>query len=249
MALPGMKRAELVEVTTLTHDVIEMLFAMREPETLSFQAGQFISIAVPPVGDLKQVLRSYSIASAQGDGGTFRLCVKLIPGGRASTYFSELQLGDEISFLGAFGHFIVKRPDIAKVFIATGTGLAPFKAMTEQLLSEDTHAEISVLFGVRHEKDLFYTKFFSNKESSRVQFLPTISRPELDVTSVGTILGLSLHTFVGRVTTLLEKNEWYKGEKDFYICGNGSMIDSVRELLLSKGIPPARIIFEKYNNL
>ena len=46
--------------------------------------------------------------------------------------------GDEIDFKGPYGAFILRRPVADSIFVATGTGIAPFRSMLHARLAEHT---------------------------------------------------------------------------------------------------------------
>lgn len=234
------KRAVLVEKRILTHDVYELVFQFEEKEAAAFKAGQFVSIEVPARhADEKMVMRQYSISSIPDDTN-FELCIKQIPGGRATDgYFPTLTKGDVVSFVGPAGRFTQQPAMRPIVFIATGTGVAPFKSMLEEMWAKGDKTPVTLLFGVRHEKDVLYQEYFEEKmNSEHFLFIPCISRPE------GNWEG-----YTGRVTQYLESTFDYTELCDFYICGNGSVIEEVKNLLLAKNVLKEHIFFEKYNNL
>ena len=234
------KSAVLKEKRILTSDVFELVFEVPEAPC-TFVAGQFVSIEVPPRHEEeKMVMRQYSISSRPRSEHIFELCYKKIPGGRATDgLFSNLEINDMVQFVGPAGHFTLKREHNPLVFIATGTGVAPFKSMLEDLWARGHKGKTTLLFGVSFVKDLFYHEYFGKKEGEEdFTFHPCVSRPER-----------SWEGFSGRVTAHLESHFDYAPDTDFYICGNGSVIEDVKRILLEKGVEKEHIFFEKYNNL
>ncbi|MBL4693885.1 FAD-dependent oxidoreductase, partial [Candidatus Gracilibacteria bacterium] len=123
----GLKKAKLTGKTQLTDDVIELHF--ESLEDFEFKAGQFINIKIEDIE--KSCFRAYSIASQPRTDKTFDLCIKVVDGGRASVWLDEIKEGTEISFIGPIGNFVFETPDDKEtVFIATGTGIAPFLSMS-----------------------------------------------------------------------------------------------------------------------
>jgi len=92
-----------------------------EPHRIEFKAGQFVSI---DVGGEK---RSYSIASVPVMDHAIEICVDISPGGKGSTYLKNLKPGDEVSFLGPLGEFVIKEENKEKekklLLAATGSVL------------------------------------------------------------------------------------------------------------------------------
>ncbi|WP_447415019.1 FAD-binding oxidoreductase, partial [Clostridium perfringens] len=82
------------------------------------------------VGDVR---RSYSLANAPRADGLLELIVKRYPGGRLSGYwFERAKPNDLIRIEGPFGTFFLRDDGPTNiVFLATGTGIAPVKALLE----------------------------------------------------------------------------------------------------------------------
>ena len=107
-------------------------FQLSNGHRFDFRPGQFISLELEPSG--KKIRRPYSIASAPRSDNGFDLCLNMLPEGQVSSWLFHLMPGDEISFTGPFGFFNLREPpDSVSAFIATGTGIAPIRAMLQQL--------------------------------------------------------------------------------------------------------------------
>ena len=233
--------ARLVAKKTLTPDVIELLFES-EPE-FSFQPGQFISVMVPGRGPGgRDLRRAYSIASApeltRAGKSVFELCVKLVEGGPGTQYLNGIQIGQTLKGLAPYGDFVYK-PKAGRhaLFIATGTGIAPFRAMVySKIYADQPPASGTLLFGARIQSDLLYTEELQDRLGSK-GLVQALSRPEP-----------GWQGFRGRVTDWLRENAariaW--SETEFYLCGNGAMIDEVKQVLSTHGVEKASIHQEVY---
>ncbi len=230
-----MKKATLQKHIDLTDDVFELVFEAETPFT--FNAGQFVTIKiddkVPPC------FRAYSIASSPlAETTEFRLCVKLMPGGRGSNWLNNLKEGDQINFIGPNGYFTFKDTAKKVIFIATGTGVAPFTSMIEDQLNKGNGQKLELLFGVRHMKDVFYAEWLEKlKNKGDFDYTITLSQPEDE----------SWQGSKGRVTEALKTHNFDPANTMFYICGLKDMIDSVTAILKEKGVPEDSIHFEKYD--
>lgn len=230
----------LKERRQLTHDVYEFEFHVDSPEDFNFEAGQFMTIDVPNTE--KVVKRAYSIASKPALLPRIDLCIKMIPEGLGSTYLMSLNEGDTVTAQGPFGIFVMK-DDYEEnfLFVGTGTGIAPLKSMLEFMETKGMKNPSSVLFGVRHEKDLFYGDFFKDCENTHTDFChtSTLSRPED-----------SWEGDTGRVTAHLtamcDDGEIEPENTRVFICGIGVMIEEVAKMCEEHGIPKDRIHHEKF---
>jgi ferredoxin-NADP reductase len=216
----------LLTKKTIARNVIELRFT--KPEGFLFTPGQFVQCRIPD-GD-KQVLRSYSLSSTP-DKEYLELCVKVLPGGKASAFFDALPIDGEAWVSSAKGMFVMKpEHQPKKYFVATGTGLAPIMSMVESL-PYGTTQKSEVLFGVRHQADVFWVDRLAEvaKNNPSFTYQTTLSQPEEPFDALR-----------GRVTEHVLADT--AGE--YYICGNVEMVKEVRTILLEKGVSPKALHFE-----
>lgn len=237
---------------------------------LPFQAGQFINLRVP--GAKPRGERSYSMWSAPalaepppGSGGVpaLELCIKLFAGGAASEYLRERRAGDELEIRGPFGVFTLHAPGEPAggpagepagepaepvTFVATSTGLAPFRSMLEVCRERGDRRRFRLLFGVRAEEDVFGLEDLARfRQDLDFDYHLCLSQPG-DSWAAGRICGRDVR---GRVTALLEEQTagqppGQPPEGHWYLCGNGGMIEAVRGVLKGLGLDRKRIHVEKY---
>jgi NAD(P)H-flavin reductase len=200
---------------------------------VDFTPGQFAMVEVAP-----NIKRAYSIASLPEDSGSLTFCVGTAPGGVGSKFFESLEIGDTLNLELPYGVFTVKSAEKPLLFVATGSGIAPFKAMVPDLLANRFDRPVDLLFGVRSEADLFYAEFFANlaAQYSNFRFLATLSQPTDAWTGSA-----------GRVTAILEECGGDYINSQVYICGSKEMIMDVRKVLMAKGLPALSMKFEIFN--
>lgn len=227
--------ARLLEYRDLAPQVRHFVFEVKDRTSFSYVPGQFVSFTAT-LGD-NEITRAYSIASAPA-GNRFELCLNLVREGRFSPYLFNLEPGSEVQTTGPWGSFIFRPPVGDSVLIATGTGIAPFRAMLLAQLAADSIHEFTLLFGVRHEHGLFYRNEFEQmaRDYSNFRFWPTLSRPAPDWT--GREGHVQRHLFDAMGT---------RDDINVYICGLKEMVDDVRAILKSKGFDRKRIFYEKYD--
>ena len=149
--------AQVESIKNLTYDVRQLDMRLREPKTITFKPGQFVSFEVPHLQTGHVVTRPYSIASQPSRSDVITLLLNLVPGGPGSTYLFNLKEREETHFKGPAGNFYLREdPGRELLFIVTGTGIAPIRSM---LLAnaECSDARPATLFwGLRGQRDLYY---------------------------------------------------------------------------------------------
>ncbi len=227
-------------------DMVEL--HMVRPEGFDYLAGQFIQFLIPvsvlaeftrrtagpgkPQGDA-MAKRAYSLASHPGSTD-LEICIKLLPGGLASTYFQAATAETPITFSGPQGRFVNTTSDAPLYFVATGAGLGPIMGMiTDELKNKKTKEHVHLLFGVRSQEDIFWVDRLDalQEQHPNFSYQLTLSQPQ------GIWSGFS-----GRVNLYLP--DAVNGSKRFYLCGSPDMVKEVRESLMSRGADPNMIHFE-----
>lgn len=205
-----------------------------------FVPGQWLSVkATTPDGE--EITRAYSIASPPSENGRFAFCLNRVQDGFMSHHLCRLAEGSEITFQGPFGDFILRPPLRDTVFIATGTGIAPFRSMLHWLLADPARhqgREFWLLFGARTEQDLYYHEEFERfaAEHSNFHFVPTLSRAEDSWNGLRGYVQQHLGDIVGMRTDM-----------HAYICGLDKMVKANRALLKGLGWDRPSIRYEKYD--
>lgn len=246
-AKPQNYTTTLEEILQPTPDVRLFRFTLDDhTESMPFLAGQFIQMLCPvpdkaKPGQMKNIIRSYSIASPPEEKRFLEFCIKLVLGGAFTPTLWDMRIGDTLNMRGPYGKFVVPEPVHQNlVFIAAGTGIAPFWGMLYHLLKSGVTTDIVLLFGVRYEDDLLYEAEFRKLAAEHPNFRPifTLSRPRNSATWKGE---------KGYVQSLLPKYVKNPGNTKAYICGLTPMIEASVEELHKLGITDDRIHYERYD--
>jgi ferredoxin-NADP reductase len=203
-------------------NLTEHTFVLTLPKSrFKFVAGQHISLSI--AGDYQS--REYSIYSAE-DGENLEVLVKEVEGGYFSPKLKHLKIGDMVEVHGPFGKFGLdeKRLESHKhVFIASGTGIAPFHS----IVKTKPDLDYELIHGVRKVDEAYDVEAY---EASR--FVLCTSRDKKG-------------DFSGRLTEYLKKANFDKNTS-FYLCGNSDMIFDSMEILNDKGFGRENINVEVY---
>ncbi len=234
MSSADSKTARLVESLELAEDIRHFVFEVPGIERVVFEPGQFVSFH-HKIGD-EVITRAYSIASPPDGDNRFELCLNRVPGGPFSNYLFELHPGQEIAFDGPLGYFLLRRPVRDSLFVATGTGIAPFRSMIPYLLSRGCPARLQLLFGARSQETVLYRDEFEQLATihPNFEFHPTLSREDWS--------GLR-----GRVQEHLFELLAGRTDLDVYICGLKAMINDLRARLKQHGFDRHSVLYEKYD--
>jgi len=232
--------AQLVRSVPLSELTKHLEFEMLGMRRFGFVAGQWLSFKqIKPNGE--ELTRAYSIASPPGDDPRFALCLNRVQDGFMSNFLCDMKVGDEIACQGPFGDFILHPPMRDTIFIATGTGIAPFRSMLHWLLANESRhqgKQVWLLFGNRCEKDIYYHDEFQRLagQHSNFHYLPTLSR--------GGAEWQGLRGYVQEHVAGIAQN---RPDMHAYICGLDKMVKTNRELLTSIGWDRTSIRYEKYD--
>lgn len=159
--------------------------------------------------------RDYSLVSAPADPELV-LCVAQVPGGPVSTALAGADTGSTVALEGPFGHFVFRPSPRVPIFVATGTGVAPFVAMARAGIRG-----FVFVHGVRLPDHLYYRKELAAAASRYVGCLSADEPPPS---------GEGQGFFAGRVTSFIA-TQLDAADYDFYVCGQSGMIRDVLALI------------------
>jgi benzoate/toluate 1,2-dioxygenase reductase subunit len=189
------------------------------PPRFEFQPGQRVCLS------LGEQERDYSIVSAPGES-ELALCIRKVAGGRVSTLLSVVDIGSSLLISGPYGYFTYKPSPRPTVFIANGTGIAPFCSMARSGISGFT-----LLHGVSMTDDLYYMSLF---EQAAKKYVPCLTKARK----------LPANAFGGNVAEYLQRHVESKAY-DFYLCGRREMIRDVT-LLIDERFPESLVYTEVF---
>jgi ferredoxin--NADP+ reductase/benzoate/toluate 1,2-dioxygenase reductase subunit len=188
---------------------------------MEFKPGQNLNLGL--AGDTEK--RDYSIYSGI-DEDYLEILVKEVEDGLVSKQLKRLKPGDQLEVDGPFGFFTIKEKDLHNrkfLFIASGTGIAPFHSITR------SHPDINykLLHGIRYLKETYEKQDYPSD-----RYISCVSQEEGG-------------DFKGRVTEYIRQNPLDK-ETLCYICGNVNMIYDVFDILKEQGVPSENLHAEVY---
>lgn len=197
----------------------------------AFLPGQYVNIDVPGSGQS----RSYSFSSASGETRVGFL-IKKIPGGLMSTWLEHAEVGTKLELTGPLGSFYLREVQRPLLFLAGGTGLAPFLSMLEVLARTNPEQKVHLIYGVTRDLDLVLVDEIEAYTKRLANF--TFDTVVADVASS--------HPRKGWVTQHMPEDVLNGGHVDVYLCGPPPMVDAVRKHLDDTGVRPNSFQYEKF---
>ena len=226
-AMAGMQvhtlSARVLALESLSRDVTALTLGLAKGRgTLEFYAGQYVDLLL---WDHRR--RSYSIASSPANPEAIELHVRRIPGGRFSAEeLPALKPGDILPFMGPLGTFFLRDDPRPVIFVAEGTGFAPFAAMMEDLQRRGVRRPIRLYWGVRSREDLYRQDQIGRwVRDLGIEFSPVLSEPDPDWDGRR-----------GRVHEAVLAEHAGLSEMQVYASGSSQMVDAVRATFPRDGL-------------
>lgn len=232
-------RAVCTLIEDLTHDVKRFSFRLEEPSVIDFVPGQYIQLLAPEYEkSTEAVYRAYSIASDPSDSSSADLIIRLVPGGICTTYcFEYLKEGDEVTMTGPFGEFRLSDTENDMIWIAGGSGMAPFVSILHHMRNIKSRRKAVYYFGANRIEDLFLTQEMKEfeQELAGFSFVPVVFDPESEWDGE-----------TGLVTEAAGRNHADLSGTEGYLCGSPGMIDASVSVLTDTGMNSDMIYYDKF---
>lgn len=219
-------------------NLLNIVIKLTTPSSRPFRPGQFCTFRVA-----EGFFRAYSISSSYKNFEEYGFLISCGHEGIGANYFRNLNIGDEVVFLGPNGHFQIIVP-VAKniIFLATGTGISPFIPMLEFLMDNSCDSKIKLIHGFRDETNLDYYKSLHQEFAKKCPNFSSsvfISQPKTN----------SSEFEKGRVTDFLktiDANELFNSQ--IYLCGHPDMINESANYLLKLGVKEENMMYEAFTS-
>lgn len=187
-----------------------------------FRAGQYLSVHL---GDAET--RNFSMANAPQKSEEIHLHIRHVSGGLFSGgVLARLAKGDKLHVELPFGQFVLNEAsDSPVIFIATGTGFAPFKSMIDDQIATGVRRPIKLYWGGRRREDLYLADAVQAwaARHSWFSFTPVLSEPDPD-----------WNGRTGRVHLAVQEDHADLSGWEVYACGNPAMVAAARATLIAE---------------
>lgn len=223
--------ARIVAIERLAPEIVSVVLRTPPASPLQFLAGQYVDIIVDGVR------RSYSLANAPRPDNQLEFIIKRYPGGLLSRYwFERARPNDLVRLEGPFGTFFLRDDGPTNiVFLATGTGIAPVKALLEEMATDPARAG-------QHRLRVFW----GNREAENFCWDPAALDLDIGFHRLLSGAGEGWDGKRGYVHDAALSDGFDAADTVVYACGSTAMIASARELFTSFGLPARRFFSDAF---
>jgi uncharacterized protein len=215
----------------------------------SFQPGQFLTIRLDIPGQVKPVIRTYSLSDYPEPCDYYRLSIKRepalagleVPPGLASNFMhDQVQEGSIIPAKPPSGTFVLDvHKTIPAVLVSNGVGITPMISMARACSRLSPQRPVWFVHGARDgQYHAFRNEVLNLAEQNlnmQVYFAYSRPRPEDEGQFQST----------GYVDTALIQS-LVSQDAEFFLCGSPPFLKSLREGLQTRGVPVDRVFFESF---
>ncbi len=230
------------ETILSVHHWNDSLFSIKttREDSLRFENGQFVMIGLEVDG--LPLTRAYSIASPNYAEHLEFFSIK-VPNGPLTSRLQHVKVGDKL-LVGRkpTGTLVIHdlKPGKHLYFLSTGTGLAPFMSLIQDIEVYDRFEKVILVHGVRTVSELAYAEFITQtlpqheflgeEVSKKLIYYPTVTREPFKNQ--------------GRLTDLIENGKLFSdiglpplnpAEDRVMICGSPQMLKDTENLLDARG--------------
>ncbi|MCA1654258.1 MAG: phenylacetate-CoA oxygenase/reductase subunit PaaK [Sphingomonadales bacterium] len=242
----GFHELEIAEVRREIDDAVSLRFVLPDSlrDTFRFTPGQHLTLRTEIGGE--DVRRNYSLCVAPSEN-ELRVAIKQIAGGAFSTWANaSLKPGDCIDVMPPHGSFTwTFDPARSATYagFAGGSGITPILSLLKTALTTEPSSDFVLLYGNRTSNSIMFLEEIAslkNRFMDRLQVYHFLEYEEEDV-----------ELFNGRLDSdkiaevLANLIDPAKIDAAF-ICGPGPMMDAVEAGLTEAGVPPDRILIERF---
>ncbi|HJV80220.1 phenol 2-monooxygenase domain-containing protein [Noviherbaspirillum sp.] len=225
-------------IENLTPTIKGIWIKLDAEESIRFQAGQYINLQIPG----ESMSRAFSLASPPSKDGEIELNIRIVPGGKATTWIHEtLREGEQLTLTGPYGRFFVRKSaQLPSIFLAGGSGLSSPRSMILDLLEQGSNQPITLVYGARTRDELYYHDEFEALAARHANFtyVPALSNEPADSAWKG------FRGFVHDAAKNHFDND-FRGHKA-YLCGPPVMIDACITTLMQGRLFERDIYTEKF---
>ncbi len=234
----GEKVYRLTEKVDETPEVLTIRFAPDDGQPMSFDPGMFIMVSGEDATGKRYLSRSFSIASDPASAVMEFYIVKRNHIGTAiehTSHFVNSKVGDKYYIKGPYGQFRFDPKENRKVlFIAGGTGLAPFISMLRHIEKTKSGNDIDLIYSIKYPTEIIRKQELEEfAKDLGLKTTITVTRPQP---------GDGWNGETGHVNAeMIKRHSPDVTERTCYICGPPKFVSAIKEALLSLEVKTGKI--------
>jgi len=244
----GFHKLRIAEVRRETPDAVSIRFEIPEhlKQVFVFKAGQHLTLRTELDGE--DVRRNYSVCVAPSET-EMRIAIKQMTPGRFSLWANaNLREGNEIEVLPPMGRFVVpEKPGGSPYYVALagGSGITPVISIVKTVLETQPTARLVLLYGNRNTAAVMFLEELAGLKNRYMDRLELYHFLEDEAEEIELFNGrLDREKCEAVFDSLVD----VKSADTFFICGPGPMMDAAEAALLARGVPPEKILIERFTS-
>lgn len=205
----------------LSDSVLRLIFRTPPMNKLDYLPGQYIELTY------QGITRPYSIANTKSSTGKIELHIRKVDNGMMSSkLFGGLQENTLMRLQGPSGTFFTRECDSPIIFLVTGTGYAPVKAMIEDLIIKRDHRELHIYWGGRKRTDFYCDQPIKwSEDYENIFYTPVLSRSSDSWTGQ--------FGYIQHIALMSHQNI---NNFSIYACGSPAMITDAKKHFINAGL-------------
>lgn len=229
---PAFVQVPILAVFDETRDI--RTFRMARPDGFEFKAGQFLAVRVRADG--QEHVRCYSVSSAPGSRGHLEISVKRL-GVVSGTLHATLRPGSMLSVKAPVGAFTYPAgEDRPIVLIGGGVGITPLMSMLRHAIDEEPTRPVTLFYSVRTQEDIAFVEELRLLDRRHPQFRAVFAITEGDVPPDCYSCRINEELLLQMAPDI--------AHAACFLCGPPPMIDAMKVMLTSIGVPPHQVHHE-----
>ncbi|EQD39626.1 oxidoreductase FAD/NAD(P)-binding domain protein [mine drainage metagenome] len=223
----------LTEILKDTPDVSVFRYKAQDMSTLSFDPGMFVMLTYIDKSTNEKITRAFSVASAP-NSDTVDFFIHMVHG-KLTTKLESARVGDVYYMTGPYGQFrFIPSQDKKVLFIAGGTGLAPFMSMLKEIDAQKAGTDIVLLYSIRFPNEIIRKDELEELEKRlNIRMVITVTRPQENDGWTGE---------KGHIdSNMIAKYASDLNERTTYICGPLAFVKAMKDALAGLNVNPDKI--------
>jgi ferredoxin-NADP reductase len=243
----GFRKFRIADKVMETEDICSFYLAPHDGKPLPpFLPGQYLTFQVKLPGQLKPVVRCYSLSERPGLPDRYRVTIKRVPSGLVSNHFHDrLRVGDIVDVKAPAGQFVLdlQRPTPIAL-IGGGVGVTPMLSMFNAVAEGGARRDVWFFYGVRHGREHIMKDALRSVATRNPSLRLHVCYS--DPSEADRSASSPAFEHAERISVDLLKRVLPSNQLEFYLCGPPPLMSSLTQGLKDWGVPEDHVFFEAF---